>query len=61
MWGEKNQVSFWKGYNKVMGNSAQILTCGKCVTRERIVKWECNGGDPEEELWQQQYNDNEKD
>lgn len=44
-----------------MGNSAQILTCGKCVTRERIVKWECNGGDPEEELWQQQYNDNEKD
>lgn len=32
------QVSFCKRYNKVMGNSAQILTCGKCVTGERIGK-----------------------
>lgn len=31
-----------------MGNSAQILACGKWVTGERDGKWGCNGGVPAE-------------
>lgn len=38
--GRGKQVSFWKRYNKVIGNSAQILTCGKRVAGESIGKWE---------------------